>query len=307
MADGVLLTAHGTVETLEELPDFLARIRRGRPASPALIEEVTRRYRVIGGSPLQETTLAVARRLEAALGVPVAVGMRLSRPGIADAVAELRSRGVTRALSLPLAPQSVHVYHAAVRQAAGGLALVEAPSWGGEPAFLQALSSKIDDALAELAPERRGEAALLLTAHSLPMSAVAAGDPYEEQLRAMCDGLVATRAERRRVVVGFQSQGMDGGAWLGPDVSACLTELARAGVRDVVVSAVGFVAEHIETLSDLDVEARALAAALGLGFVRARCLDADPMFVDALAVLARRHLAQGRDSAVSVEATPARR
>lgn len=292
MKDGVLLTAHGSVETLDELPAFLARIRRGRPAPKELVDEVTRRYRRIGGSPLLETTREVARLLELELDAPVAVGMRLSRPEIGDALAELRSRGVTRVLSLPLAPQSVHVYHAAVREAAAGAEVVEVAPWGQEPLLIAALSAKIDDAAQQLSPARRADAPLVLTAHSLPVRAIQAGDPYEAQLRAMCASLTSARSESRRTTVCFQSQGFDGGEWLGPDVATTLRELAAAGATEVLVSAVGFLAEHVETLYDLDVEAQELAAGLGLRLVRARCLDADPALIRALSAVARRALAR---------------
>lgn len=292
MADGVLLTAHGSVERLDELPAFLARIRRGHPAPQALVDEVARRYQRIGGSPLLATTREVARLVERALGLPVAVGMRLSRPEIADAVSELRARGVTRVLSLPLAPQSVHVYHAAVRAVAGDTAVVEAAPWGSEPRLIAGLSTKIDDALAALPPHHRADAPLVLTAHSLPLRALRAGDPYETQLRELCDALIAARGEPRRVVVCFQSQGADGGEWLGPDLGACLRELAASGATAVVVSAVGFLAEHVETLYDLDVDARQLAEGLGVRLVRARCLDADPALIGALAAVAQRELAR---------------
>ncbi len=292
MADGVLLTAHGSIENLDELPDFLARIRHGRPPSAALVDDVARRYRSIGGSPLLATTREVARLLERELGLPVELGMRLSRPEIGEGLAALRARGVSRVLSLPLAPQSVHVYHAAVREVVGDLALVEAAPWGRSPALLAGLSEKIDDALAALPPHLRDEAPLILTAHSLPVRAIRAGDPYEAQLRELCDALVSSRGERRRVTVAFQSQGADGGEWLGPELHACLRELAEGDARAVVVSAVGFLAEHVETLYDLDIEARWIAEGLGLRFVRSRCLDAAPALIRALAAVARHELAR---------------
>lgn len=289
--DGVLLTAHGTVERDEDLPAFLQRIRRGRPAPDEIVAEVRHRYQRIGGSPLLRITREQAAALEARLGVPVLVGMRLWSPSIESAIAEGRARGVTRLCSLPLAPQSVHVYHEAVRAAAGDLPVVEAPAWGNEPALLDAFSERIDEAIARLPEAARATAPLVLSAHSLPTRILAMGDPYERDFRAMCDALVARRGEPREVRVAFQSKGMDGGDWLGPDLPETFRAIKAAGAGAVVVAAIGFLSDHVETLYDLDIEAKAQAEAEGLVFVRARSADASSRLVEALANVATRALA----------------
>lgn len=290
VSDAILLSAHGTVRDVSELEGFLTRIGRGRPPTPALLAEITRRYERIGRSPLLDNTRALGAALEAKLGVPVVVGMRLSEPTLAHALAEARGRGATRVVSLPLAPQSVHVYHAATRAALPeGMTLVEVPSWGTEPGLLDAFSARIDEALRATTRD----ATLVLTAHSLPLAVLHAGDPYERDVRAMCASLVERRGEARPTHVAFQSQGAEG-AWLGPRLDETLRAIAADGAHHVVVAAIGFLSEHVETLYDLDVEAAALAQSLGLDLVRARSLDASADLVDVLADLARRAL--GRSS-----------
>lgn len=287
MTDAILLSAHGTVRDVSELPAFLTRIRRGKPPTPELLEEVTRRYRHIGRSPLLDNTQALARALEAELGVPVVVGMRLWDPSIQSALAEAKARGATRVLSLPLAPQSVHVYHAAARTSLPeGVSLVEVPPWGDEPLLLDAFSRVVDEALAKTAKD----AALVLSAHSLPLAVLRSGDPYERDVRAMCSALTKRRGEDRTVRVAFQSQGLDGGEWLGPTLEDTLRSLAATGRKHVVLAAVGFLSDHVETLYDLDVDAQKLARDLGIELVRARSLDASPDLVAALAGVARGEL-----------------
>jgi ferrochelatase len=288
--DGVLVSAHGTVERLEDVPAFLQRIRRGRPTPEHIVHEVQTRLRHIGGSPLLRITREQAAGLEARLGVPVVVGMRLWDPSIESAVAEATSRGVTRLLSLPLAPQSVAVYHEPTRSAAAaaGVELLEAPPWGLEPALLAAFNEAIDEGFARLPEERRAAAALVLSAHSLPTRIIAAGDAYEREFRAMADAVHAARTESRPTRIAFQSQGMDGGDWLGPDLETTFRELEKTGVRDVLVAAIGFLSDHVETLYDLDVDAKVLGEKAGVRVERAPSLDARPKLLDALEAVARR-------------------
>ena len=288
--DGVLVSAHGTVERLEDVPAFLQRIRRGRPTPEHIVHEVQARLKHIGGSPLLRITQAQAAGLAARLGVPVVVGMRLWDPSIESAIAEAKSRGVTRLLSLPLAPQSVAVYHEATRGAAAeaGVELLEAPPWGLEPALLSAFDEAVDEGLSRFAQDRRSAAALVLSAHSLPTRIIAAGDAYEREFRAMADAVRDGRTDGRETRIAFQSQGMDGGDWLGPDLETTFRELANKGVRDVLVAAIGFLSDHVETLYDLDVDAKALGARVGVNVERAPSLDARPKLLDALEAVARR-------------------
>ena len=286
----VLLSCHGSVDDLGDLPAFLQNIGRGRPPKPEVLAEVTRRYRHIGGSPLMRTTVAQAAALEQRLGVPVRIAGRLWRPYPAEVVAELAAAGVDALVSLPLAPQSVHVYHPPVREAAAahGVRVAEVPSWGLEPALVEAFLETIAEAEATLA----APAPVVLTAHSLPLRVIAGGDPYERDFRTMAErvaaGLAAQGIPSR---IAFQSQGMSGDSWLGPDLPQTFAALVAEGTRTVVVAPIGFLADHVETLYDLDVEAPALAAQAGIErLVRAPAVNVRPRFVDALEAVARRGL-----------------
>jgi ferrochelatase len=170
--------------------------------------------------------------------------------------------------------------------ALGGIEIIEVPSWGNEPRLIDAFLEVIDEALAKLPEEARRATPVVLTAHSLPQRVVDAGDPYERDFRAMAE-LVAARVRERgnETRVAFQSQGATNDAWLGPDLPAMLREIAGAGARNVAVAPIGFVADHVETLYDLDVEAKATAQDLGLGFVRAPAVNLRPAFIEALAIV----------------------
>lgn len=283
--DAVLLTAHGTVEHLHELPEFLLRIRHGRPAPAGLVAELERRYSAIGGSPLLRVTNEQAELLAARLHVPVFVGMRLWRPELEDAVARAVSAGVKRLCVLPLAPFSVHVYAKAAERACSELGatleLVIATPFGGSDGF-------VDAQVAAIRPHLQSESSeeLILTAHSLPMSVVSAGDPYREQVEASA-GAIAERLGRPYILA-YQSQGADGGDWLGPDLRQALNDARDHGRERVVIAPIGFLSDHVETLYDLDIEAKAWARELGLGFDRVPALNTAPALISALDQAVRR-------------------
>jgi ferrochelatase len=290
VSTAILVSCHGTVESTSDIPAFLANIRRGRPTPPHLVEEVTRRFVAIGGSPLMRTTREQAALLAERVGVRVAACARLWHPYPKEVLAQLVADGVQRVVSLPLAPQSVHVYHATVREAAAafpGLTLVEVPAWGDEPRLIDAFVETVDEALAQLPASDRASAPVVLTAHSLPQRVIDAGDPYERDFRAMASRVADRVAARGNPVhVAFQSQGATNDVWLGPDLPTTFRALKDQGARHVVVAPIGFVADHVETLYDLDIEAKVLAESLGLGFARAAALNTRPAFIDALANVA---------------------
>ena len=289
----VLLTCHGTVDRVEDIPAFLTNIRRGRPTPASIVEEITHRFQRIGGSPLMRTMAAQAAALGERVGLPVRIAGRLWAPYPAEVVAELVQSGTTTLISLPMAPQSVDIYHAQVRQAAAahpGLTLRCAPTWGLEPALIDALVGSVDEALARFPDAERASVPVILTAHSLPKAIIDAGDPYEKQFRAMAAEVAVRLVARGNPVrVAFQSQGMDGGVWLGPDLPATFAKLVEEGRRSAVIAPIGFVADHVETLYDLDVEAPGLAEKAGLERLeRAPAMNVRPRFIDALEAVVRR-------------------
>jgi ferrochelatase len=289
-AAAVLLVSHGTVDDLGDLAAFVTNVRRGKPPGAELVAELRRRYEAIGGrSPLNATSTELARKLAARTGLRVAWANRLWKPAVRERLAELAAAGVTRVTVVPLAPFSTHVYEVDARRAAEGLPIEVAcvPAWGEHRQLVAAFAARI----AAVLPA--GGASLLLTAHSLPQSVIDAGDPYERQVRASAERIVAqVRAATRTPfdwTLAFQSQGLAGPGmtWLGPDVPAALDEARARGASGVVACAVGFLADHVETLYDLDVEAAAWARDRGLSFVRAPSLNADDDFVEVLAELAQ--------------------
>lgn len=295
MSTAIVVSCHGTVSNLDDLPAFINNIRRGRPAPPELIAEVKHRFELIGGSPLMRITAEQARALESRIGLPVVVSARLWHPYPAEVLPALVARGIRTILSLPLAPQSVDVYHAAIREAASKhseLTVFGVPSYGLEPALIDAFLETIDEAFAEIDPVEAKNTPIVLSAHSLPRRVIASGDPYEKQFREMA-GAVAARLEPRgfNVRIAFQSQGASNEPWLGPDLPATFAELAAAGAKSVLIAPIGFVAEHVETLYDLDIEAPTLAQKAGIDrLLRAKAVGARPRFIDALEAVVRRAL-----------------
>jgi ferrochelatase len=290
---GILLVAHGTVNDLADLPAFVARIRHGRPAPAGLVEELRRRYEAIGGSPLLRVTEEQARALEAHTGLPVLLGMRLWEPSVEVALREAARRELKRLVLVPLAPFSVDVYGAAARRSVDSLRaelgaltpeLIVCEAWGSEPEFVAAHADALG---AQLRLDSRDSAAVL-TAHSLPRAAIRAGDRYQAEVEA-CVRAIAQRLGRP-CQLSYQSQGADGGEWLGPDLRQTFERLASSGVRQVTLAPVGFLADHVETLYDLDIEARGWATTLGLGFERVPALNTHPGLINALARVAGRAL-----------------
>ena len=291
MKPGVLLMAHGTPSSLDEMPEYLRLVRGGRPASPELVEEMRHNYEVIGGrSPLTTLTLAQGEALRARLGnaTPVAVGMRNWKPFIDDALGELHEAGVTRVIGIPLAPQfsslSVGKYYSAA--SAGlrdGMELVPVQSFHAHPLLVQAFAERLGSA-------RPGaETEVVFTAHSLPQRVVDGGDPYVDEVRATAQA-VAARAGLARFQIAYQSAGRTPEPWIGPDVSDVIRDRAAAGVREFLVAPIGFVCDHTEILFDIDVQARAAAQSCGAALRRSESLNSSPPFIAMLEDLVRCHM-----------------
>ena len=285
MNTAVILMAYGSPPRLEDVPAYLADIRDARPVSEEAVEELTERYRRIGGrSPLDEITEAQRAALERQLGLPVYVGMKHWRPRIAEAVEAALAAGAETIVAVVLAPHysrlSIAGYRDRLKQALADRAeLVFVESWHDHGPFIDVLADRV----------RGFDGHVVFTAHSLPERILAAGDPYRDQLLTT-SRLVAERAGISSWSFAFQSASATGEPWLGPDILEELDTLAANGVRRVLVCPVGFVSDHLEILWDLDVEAREKAARLGLELERIDSLNDDPEFVRALAGLVRKAL-----------------
>ena len=281
----VILMAYGSPATAEDVAAYLADIREGKPVSQQAIDELSERYRRIGGrSPLDEITEAQRAGLERELGLPVYVGMKHWRPRIAEAVEAALSGGAETLVGLVLAPHysrlSIAGYRERLENALQGRAeLVFVESWHDHEPFVDVLASRV----------RGFDGHVVFTAHSLPERILRDGDPYRDQLLET-SRLVAERAGLADWSFAFQSASSTGEPWLGPDILEELQTLAANGERRVLVCPVGFVSDHLEILWDLDIEAREKAAEIGLELERIESLNDDPEFVRALAGVVKKAL-----------------
>jgi ferrochelatase len=281
----VVLMAYGSPTRPEDVAAYLADIRSGRPVRADAVEELAERYRRIGGtSPLNEITERQRAALERELDVPVYVGMKHWTPRIADAAERALAGGAERVVGLVLAPHfsqmSIGGYQDRLEQALAGRAeLLTIPNYHAYEPFVDVLAARVAGAGAHV----------VFTAHSLPARILAEGDPYQEQLLET-SRLVADRAGVADWSFAFQSRSDTGEPWLGPDLLDEVERLHGEGVGNVLVAPIGFVADHLEILWDIDVEAREKAAALGLELERTRSLNDDPDFIRVLAALVEERL-----------------
>jgi len=297
----VLLLAHGAPERVEDIPEFLKHVRGGRPLPEPAVREIMRRYeRIGGGSPLRLLTEQQGRALQARLGVPVLVGMRNWKPFIADAVAAL-PEGLARLVVICLAPQnsrtSVGLYRKHLEVALEKLsrhpAVVFVESWHDHPKLIQAFAEKLRVGLKGMEVDAGREVPVILTAHSVPESTIAAGDPYDAQVRQTA-ALVAQAAGLRHWRVAYQSQGMTAEPWIGPTVESQIDELAAQGHRAVFIAPIGFLCDHAEILYDIDVQFHDYARAKGIELGRSESLNDSPLLIEALASLAQRAASEPR-------------
>jgi protoporphyrin/coproporphyrin ferrochelatase len=284
----VLLMAHGTPESLDDMPEYLRLVRGGRPPSPELVDEMRRNYAAIGGrSPLTAITQAQAEALRARLGpeIPVAVGMRNWRPFISEGLAELAAAGATRVVGIPLAPQfstlSVQKYiDAATAALPAGLRFEPVRSFATHPQLLKAFTERVQDA-----PPAADED-IIFTAHSLPARVIQAGDTYAEEVAATARG-VADESGIADYSLAYQSAGRTPEPWIGPELNDLIRARAAAGSRRLLVVPIGFVCDHTEILFDIDVQAAATARDCGVALRRTGSLNTSSTFIAMLEDLVR--------------------
>jgi ferrochelatase len=284
--------AHGTPASPDEIGAFYTRIRRGRPPEPAQLAELEGRYRAIGGvSPLAERTQAQVDAVRAELEhrapgcYVVSFGAKHTDPLIEAAAAELGAAGHDRVIGLVLTPHASSMgsqeYLDRAAKELGPTPFVAIGPWYAEPALVELLAARVTTALGTVTGRRR----VIFTAHSLPERIRQTGDTYPEQL-ADSARLVGTAAGLDEWVVAWQSAGRTPEPWLGPDVRDEVRRLGADGATEaVVVCPIGFVADHLEVLYDLDVEVARVAAESGLAYARTAALNDDPVFIEVLADL----------------------
>jgi protoporphyrin/coproporphyrin ferrochelatase len=314
----VLLLAHGTPETLDEIPEYLRNITSGRPMPESVVAEIRHRYSLIGSSPLTELTLEQGSLLSQALGLPVYVGMRNWKPYIADVVHQMSEDGVTSAVVICLAPQnsrtSVGLYRrASFAAAAGAIEMDFIDGWADHPQLAQAFAERLQPVWQSLSARIGSMAPVLFTAHSVPCSTiqapppVSAGppsqapanpgpDPYPVEAKRTAANVAALLAPcgltANNWFFAFQSQGMSGATWIGPTVEDTLAALRQEGHSAVVIQPIGFLCDHVEILYDIDIGFREFAARIGLEVVRPQSLNDSSLLTAALEDLARQGLAR---------------
>jgi len=312
---GVLLLGFGGPDSIEAVGPFMCNLM-GREPSEELVERVCRRYLTIGGSsPLVGIAEEIASGLESRLSdaghdVPVLVGMRYWEPFIEDAISGLRELGCDRVVTISLSPFESKVTSGAYRDEVAravaegdNIEIVEAPLISTLPEYVEFFASSTAAAINDIVPN--DGAIVVFTAHSLPESDLVESDPYVAGLQivanavalklGMADGsrrsgesllpgleaFGATSAPRAWFLV-FQSKGERPGKWLGPDLDSVIDAASKSGVTAVVVSPIGFMTDHMETLYDLDVVAAERAMDADLEWQRARVPNDDASVLDGL-------------------------
>jgi ferrochelatase len=289
----VLLMAYGTPSSPEDIEPYLTDIRGGHKPTLDAVEDLKRRYRRIGGrSPLLDITRSQASVLEQKLGAEglqtrVYIGMKHWHPYIREVIPQIIDDGFERIIALVLAPHysqmSVGGYKQALEAVADSARLdvdfVE--SWYDHPLFHRALQEQIQTVLNQFSTPAKVE--LLFTAHSLPERILQMNDPYPIQLQSSCQS-VANLLQREEWSFAYQSAGQTNEKWLGPDLIDFLRELVhRRGLTDVLVVPIGFVADHLEILFDIDVEAQEFARNNHIDLKRTESMNSNPTFISALA------------------------
>jgi ferrochelatase len=295
----VVLMAYGTPRSKEEILPYYTDIRRGRPPTDEQLQDLTNRYEAIGGlSPLKQLTEDQRDALQSELEhlspgkYQVFLGLKHASPFIEETVTEVVGLGYKKIVGLVLAPHyssySIGQYMDRVRAVAepAGITVSGIDSWAREEAFIDFLANDMREKLASL-PERTK---VLFTAHSLPQRIIDGGDPYPEELRSTAE-LVAEKVGLTRWSdwsIAWQSAGRTPEPWIGPDILEVIDSFASQSASDepidgVLVSACGFVADHLEVLFDLDIEAAKHAESHGIAFARTACVNANPSVMAALA------------------------
>jgi ferrochelatase len=299
---GALLMTYGSPSSLdrEDVREYLTRVRGGREPAAELVDEFTRRYEIIRGSPLIDITRRQARALAAQLGWPVQVGMRFSEPSIERGLRELADSGVTDVAAIILSPQyspllmagygrAIDEARRAIGDGAPQVALAEA--WHREPEFVESIAERVREALSEGPAEERNRTHVLMTAHSLPRRVADEEPAYLAQLAETAAAVAAQAGlSPEKWTFCWQSAGHEPGEWMKPDFADLIPGIAGRGGRSVLVVPVQFLADHLETLYDIDVGAREQAERFGLSFQRIASLNESADLIRALGRVAARTL-----------------
>ncbi len=323
--DAVLLVSFGGPQGVDDIRPFLANVLRGRHVPPARFEEVAKHYELFGGvSPITELTLRQANGLsqrleEAGAPLPVYVGMRNWHPYLIDTIRSMSESGIRRAVGFILAAHrsysSCEQYRRNVTLARQELRdegkpdveITYVPDWHAHDGFIEANALRVAEARTSLPETARDRARLVFTAHSIPL-AMAGVDRYRMQLNESARRIAARTGFSDWALV-FQSRsGRPQDPWLEPDICDYLRAEHAQGLRALVICPVGFVADHVEVLYDLDHEAAETCRELGIEVRRALTVNDDPLFLELMADVVRATVSRyrgGRPLPISSVSDPA--
>jgi ferrochelatase len=289
--DAIVIVSFGGPEGMDDVMPFLENVTRGRNIPRERLEEVAHHYELFGGvSPInaQNRALSAALRTELDahdIALPIYFGNRNWHPFLADTLREMAGDGVERALAFFTSAYSSYsgcrqyredLFRAQQAVGPGAPEVLRTRMFFNHPGWIETNADHVRSALAQLPAGSPPH--LAFTAHSIPV-AMAKSCRYEDQLLESCR-LVAEATGVTDWELVYQSRsGPPQVPWLEPDILDHLEAVAARGVKDVVISPIGFVSDHLEVLFDLDVEARDTAAELGLNLVRASSASTHPAFV----------------------------
>jgi protoporphyrin/coproporphyrin ferrochelatase len=293
--DAVLLLSFGGPEGPEQVQPFLENVTRGRNIPPARLDEVAEHYFHFGGvSPINGINRALIAQMRAEFDrrgadLPIYFGNRNWDPYVEDTVIQMRDNGIQRAAVFVTSAWggysgcTQYLEDIARGRAAAGEdapELIKLRHYFDHPLFVEMFADGIAAAAASLPDDLRADARLVFTAHSVPISADEREGPriYSRQVAYATRRVAAAAGYRDYDQVWQSRSGPPSVPWLEPDVGDHLSALAEGGTRAVIVCPIGFVADHIEVVWDLDNELRIQAEEAGIAFARATTPNADPRF-----------------------------
>jgi len=294
----LLMMAYGGPSSISEVEQYYTDIRRGHPPDPPQLKELQDRYTAIGGnSPLTQITLQQAKLLEERLNIKIYIGMKHWHPYIRETVEKISRSGATEVIAMVMAPHyssmSIADYYNRLQRAVSeinpSLQITMIERWGDNQIFIDSLCERLEAGRQALASPKWDEIEVLFTAHSLPKRILSEGDPYQNEL-IQTASLAASKLHLPNWELVFQSAGRTSDEWIGPDILQVLRELANKGKKNVLVAPIGFTADNLEILYDLDIEATRVAKNLGLNFKRIPTANTSQLFIDALENIVRQFI-----------------
>ena len=293
--DAILMIGYGAPEKIEDIRPFLQNVAKGRPIPPDRLEEVAHHYELFGGkSPLNEYTYKQGAGVENKLrelgyDMPVYVGMRNWHPFIPDTIKEMHEKGHMNVVGMIMAAHqsdaSWERYQRDVAEALEELGIEMnfeySPPLFDHPLFIEDSADRVQDCLNQIPENEYAETMILFTAHSIPVP-MAEASPYVQQLETTAS-LIAEKLNYDNWRLVYQSRsGRPTDPWLEPDVCDVIEEIAKDGVKNVIAQPIGFICDHIEVLFDIGVEAQEASEEAGINLLRAKTVNDDPMFIDAM-------------------------